>query len=158
MELKRGGKELQKQFVLKSQLGNPIPRVVNGYKKLDIRKLNRKEYKELPSYVFWEIKTGMDILYPDILMEPALLVSREVMELLVHYDETIPFLFAAMFDEEKGESASYFCPILEEEEKVEDKPLYWLFKEQGKREIRIRLDLAESLLAREAIGIAFQEL
>ncbi len=36
---------MQKQFVLKSQPGNPIPRIVNGYRKLNIRKLNRKEYR-----------------------------------------------------------------------------------------------------------------
>ena len=148
---------MQKQFVLKSQPGNPIPLIVNGYRKLNIRKLNRKEYKELPPYVFFEMKTGMDILYPDILMEPVFLVSREVMELLVQYDESIPFLFIAMFEEEKEESVSYFCPILEEEEKVQDKPLYRLSKEEGRSEIHIRLDLAESLLAREIIGAAFEE-
>lgn len=149
---------MQKQFVLKSQLRNPIPRIVNGYGKLDIRKLNRKEYKKLPAYVFWNMKTGIDILYPDILMDPVFLVSREFMELIVHYDESIPFLFAAIFDEKRGESASYFCPILEEEEKVKDKPLYRLSKEQGRSEIHIRLDLAESLLARESIGVALEEI
>ncbi|RKJ31701.1 hypothetical protein D7X25_35630 [bacterium 1XD42-8] len=79
------------------------------------------------------------------------------MELLVQYDESIPFLFIAMFEEEKEESVSYFCPILEEEEKVQDKPLYRLSKEEGRSEIHIRLDLAESLLAREIIGAAFEE-
>ena len=74
------------QFVVKEQKGNPIPRMVNWYGKLDIRKLNRKEYRKRPPYVLLEMERGMDILYPDVLLEPVFLVSREVMELLVHYD------------------------------------------------------------------------
>ena len=145
------------QFVLKSQKGNPDPRIMNWYGKLDIRKLNRKEYRELPSEVLLEMETGMDILYPDVLLEPVFLVSGEIMELLVHYDEDIPFLFMALFAVDKEESASYFCPVLEESREVQDKPIYRLLKEEGS-EIRLRLDLAESLLARGAIGLALEEI
>ena len=144
------------QFMLKEQKGNPIPRMVNWYGKLDIRKLNRKEYRKLPPYVLLEMETGMDILYPDVLLEPVFLVSREVMELLVHYDEGIPFLFVALFGAERQESTSYFCPVLEDSNEVQDKPIYRLLKKEG-NEIRIRLDLAESLLARGAIGLVLEE-
>ena len=144
------------QFVVKGQKGNPIPRIVSWSGKLDSRKLNRKEYRKLPPYVLLEMETGMDILYPDVLLEPVFLVSREVMELLVHYDEGIPFLFVALFEAERQESASYFCPVLEESNEVQDKPIYRLLKKEG-NEIRIRLDLAESLLARGAIGLVLEE-
>ena len=144
------------QFVVKGQKGNPIPRIVSWYGKLDSRKLNRKEYRKLPPYVLLEMETGMDILYPDVLLEPVFLVSREVMELLVHYDNRIPFLFVALFEAERQESSSYFCPVLEESNEVQDKPIYRLFKKEG-NEIRIRLDLAESLLARGAIGLILEE-
>ena len=142
------------QFVVKEQKGNPVPRIVNWYGKLDIRKLNRKEYRKLPPYVLLEMETGMDILYPDVLLESVFLVSREVMELLVHYDDRIPFV--ALFGGERQESASYFCPVLEESNEVQDKPIYRLLKKEG-NEIRIRLDLAESLLARGAIGLILEE-
>ena len=144
------------QFVVKGQKGNPIPRIVSWYGKLDSRKPNRTEYRKLPPYVLLEMETGMDILYPDVLLEPVFLVSREVMELLVHYDNRIPFLFVALFEAERQESASYFCPVLEESNEVQDKPIYRLFKKEG-NEIRIRLDLAESLLARGAIGLILEE-
>ena len=144
------------QFVVKGQKGNPIPRIVSWYGKVDSRKLNRKEYRKLPPCVLLEMETGMDILYPDVLLEPVFLVSREVMELLVHYDNRIPFLFVALFEAERQESASYFCPVLEESNEVQDKPIYRLFKKEG-NEIRIRLDLAESLLARGAIGLILEE-
>lgn len=45
------------------------------------------------------------------------------MELLVHYDEGIPFLFVALFGAERQESTSYFCPVLEESNEVQDKPI-----------------------------------
>ena len=95
------------QFVVKGQKGNPIPRIVSWYGKLDSRKLNRKEYRKLPPYVLLEMETGMDILYPDVLLEPVFLVSREVMELLLHYDDRIPFLFVALFEAERQESAIF---------------------------------------------------
>ncbi len=63
------------QFVVKGQKGNPIPRIVSWYGKLDSRKLNRKEYRKLSPYVLLEMETGMDILYPDVLLEPVFLVS-----------------------------------------------------------------------------------
>lgn len=138
------------------QPGNPIPKIVNWYGKVDTRKLNRKEYRQLPPYFLLDMRVGMDILYPDILMEPVFLVSREMMELLVHYDDRIPFLFVALFGAERQESASYFCPVLEESNEVQDKPIYRLLKKEG-NEIRIRLDLAESLLARGAIGLVLEE-
>ena len=62
----------------------------------------------------------------------------------------------ALFEAERQESASYFCPVLEESNEVQDKPIYRLFKKEG-NEIRIRLDLAESLLARGAIGLILEE-
>ncbi len=153
-----GGREkgLLSQFVLKGQKGNPIPRIVDWYGKLDTRKLNRKEYRKLPQYVLLEMEMGEDILYPDMLFTPVFLVSSEVMELLIHYDETIPFIFMALFATDQEESASYFCPILEESDGVQDKPIYRLTRE-GKSEIYVRLDLAESLLSREVIGIALEE-
>ena len=144
------------QFVLKEQKRNPVPRIVNWYGKLDIRKLNRKEYRKLPPYVLLEMETGMDILYSDVLLYPVFLVSREMMELLIHYDDRIPFLFVALFGAERQESASYFCPVLEDSNQVQDKPIYRLLNKAG-NEIRIRLDLAESLLARGAIGLSLAE-
>ncbi len=147
---------MQKQFVLKSQEGNPIPRIINWYGKVDIRKLNRREYRQLPSYFLLEMKTGMDVLYPDILLDPVFLVSREMMEILVRYDEELPFLFVALFEVSKEESRAYFCPMLEESRSLQDKPIYRLLKEDSS-EIRIRLDLAEGIMAREGVGIALEE-
>lgn len=36
-------------LTLISQKGNPIPQIVNWYGKLDIRNVNRKDYKKSPN-------------------------------------------------------------------------------------------------------------
>ncbi len=142
-------------FILSGQSGNPIPRLESWYGRLDVRKLTREAYRELPDRVMQNMKTGTDILYPDILFAPFLLVSREAMNVIWMYEEEMPFIFAALFDTDKGESASYYIPILAEKEECGE-ALYRVKKRDG-WEVRIRLDLAESLLRRGAEGMELSE-
>lgn len=139
-------------FLLKTQSGNPIPQICSWYGKLDERKLTRQHYKELPGCVLLDMKTGMDILYPDMITEPFLMVSKGVMDVLKMYEKDMPFLFAALFDTDKGESVSYYLPILAEGNEECGEAIYRI-KNRNRWEIRLRLDLAESLLARGAEGM-----
>lgn len=144
-------------FVLKAQEGNPIPQICSWYGKLDERKLTRARYKELPESFLLDMKTGTDILYPDILTTPFFLVSREVMNVLWIYEEDMPFLHVTLFDIDKGESESYFLPILVEGNDGCQEVIYRT-KNKNQWEIRIRLDLAESLLARGAEGMELKKI
>ncbi len=139
-------------FLLKTQSGNPVPQICSWYGKLDERKLTRQHYKELPGCVLLDMKTGMDILYPDMITEPFLLVSKGVMDVIKMYEKDMPFLFAALFDTDKGESVSYYLPILAEGNEEFGEAIYRI-KNKNRWEIRLRLDLAESLLARGAEGM-----
>ena len=139
-------------FLLKTQSGNPVPQICSWYGKLDERKLTRQHYKELPGCVLLDMKTGMDILYPDMITEPFLLVSKGVMDVIEMYEKDMPFLFAALFDTDKGESVSYYLPILAEGNEEFGEAIYRI-KNKNRWEIRLRLDLAESLLARGAEGM-----
>ena len=139
-------------FLLKTQSGNPIPEICSWYGKLDERKLNREHYKELPAYALLDMKTGMDILYPDILAEPFLMVSKGVMDVIRMYEENMPFIFAALFDTVNGESVSYYLPVLAEGNEECWEAIYHV-RNKNRWEIRIRLDLVESLLARGAEGM-----
>lgn len=139
-------------FLIKTQSGNPIPQICSWYGKLDERKLTRQHYKELPGCVLLDMKTGMDILYPDMVTEPFLLVSKGVMDVLKMYEKDMPFLFTALFDTDKGESVSYYLPILAEGNEECGEAIYRI-KNKNRWEIRLRLDLAESLLARGAEGM-----
>ncbi len=139
-------------LALKTQIQNPIPRVSSWFGKLDERKLTLEAYKELPRYFLLDMKTGTDVLYPDILTEPFLMVSREAADVLRIYEEEMPFLFVVLFDTEKNESISYHLPILAEGDENCLRAVYRIRKD-GRWEIRVRLDLAESLLFRGIEGI-----
>lgn len=144
-------------LVLKTQKENPIPCVSSWFGKLDERKLTLEDYKELPRYFLLDMKTGTDILYPDILTEPFFMVSKEAADVLRMYDEEMPFLFAILFDTEKKESVSYHLPILAEGDENCQEAVYRI-RNKNQWEIRVRLDLAESLLLRGAEGIELERI
>ena len=142
----------KKYLILTIQKGNPLPQVINWYEKLDVRKLNRQDYREIPRHLMLEMRTGMDVIYPDIMIDPVLMVSEEVMEIIKLYDNQMPFIFLALLDKQKEESKSYYCPVLAEDT-VEQKEALYRVKQSNGYEIRICEELAESLLSRGAIGI-----
>jgi hypothetical protein len=164
-----------KYFILTNEEKNPLLQIMNVNQSIDVRKLNRKEYQNMPSYVLLNAKLGIDGIFPDLIEKPVLLLSRTAMEVIGLYDSNIPFLFFVLFDTDKEECASYFCPVLVEEDCLARKP------EPGKRElildrskmigiplfrirtgtesvVIIRMDLAESLLERGAIGLNLKEI
>lgn len=163
-----------KYFILSNGENNPFPEVINWSQTIDVRKLTRTEYQKLPNFTLLNAKIGLDGIFPNFIEKPILLFSREAMEVISLYDTSIPFLFAALFDTRKGECSSYFCPVLEEEkclarqlkpgqrdiilnrEKMSGFPLFRVKTGMGSATI-IRMDLAESLLEREAVGIGLKE-
>ncbi|WP_235839267.1 hypothetical protein [Clostridium sp. Marseille-P2415] len=163
-----------KYFILTNGDKNPFPQIINWSQTIDVRMLTRDEYQKMPPSIQLNAKLGMDGIFPDVIDKPFLLFSRTAMEVTALYDSAIPFLFFALFDTGKGECASYFCPVLEEEECLAGKP------GPGQREIIltrrkmnglplfrvrigmesaaiIRMDLAESLLEREIVGMELKE-
>lgn len=139
-------------LTLTAQKGNPVPQIVNWYGKLDVRNVNRKDYRKIPAPLMLEMRTGVEVVYPDIMTFPLLLVSEEAMEVILLYDKEMPFFFVALFDTLKEESASYYCPVLPEEAAGGTEDLYWIRRREGD-EIRICEELAESLMERGAVGM-----
>lgn len=163
-----------KYFILTNGDKNPFPQIINWSQTIDVRKLTRDEYQKIPPFIQLNAKLGIDGIFPDVIVKPFLLLSRPAMEVTALYDLNIPFLFFVLFDTEKGECASYYCPVLEEEECLAGKP------RPGQRGIIldrrkmnglplsrvriglesatiIRMDLAESLLEREIVGMELKE-
>jgi len=99
--MERGGREAvmyRNYLTLTAQKGNPVPQIVNWYGKLDVRNVNRKDYRKIPVPLMLEMRTGVDVVYPDIMTFPLLLVSEEAMEVILLYDKEMPFFFVALFD------------------------------------------------------------
>ncbi|MDE7478925.1 MAG: hypothetical protein K2M91_13445 [Lachnospiraceae bacterium] len=141
-----------KYLTLTARKGNPIPQIVNWYGKLDVRNVNRRDYKKIPSPLMLEMRTGVDIIYPDIMTSPILMVSEEAMEVIRLYDKQMPFFFLALFDTQKEESVSYYCPVLAEDANDGKEALYRIKRQDGD-EIKICEELAESLLERGMVGM-----
>lgn len=146
----------KRYFTLTVQSGNPIPQVTGWYGKLDVRKVNREDYRSLPKHLILEMKSGMDVIYPDILTDPVLMVSEGVMEVIRMYDRRMPFFYLVLFDAGKEMCVSYYCPILAEGEEAENEVLYRV-KVRERYEIRICEELVESLLDRGAVGLELRE-
>ena len=86
----------------------------------------------------------------------------------------VPWCFAVLFGDSGKECASYFCLILEEvdcvleepypgegavrldERKMKGLPFFQIWVKDRKKTV-IRMDLAESLLMRHAVGLELQE-
>jgi len=163
-----------KYFILTNGDKDPFPQILNWSQTIDVRKLTRDEYQKIPPFIQLNAKLGMDGIFPDVIVKPFLLLSRPAMEVTALYDSDIPFLFLALFDTGKGECASYFCPMLEEEDCLAGKPgpgQQEIILDRGKMNgiplfrVRtgmesatiIRMDLAESLLEREIVGMELKE-
>lgn len=147
--LKKEDRQAVRRYLhLTAQQGNPIPRVTGWQGILDVRKLNRHDYRSLPAHLLLKMETGVDTIYPDILIDPVLLVSEEAMEVIRLYDRTMPFLSVVLSDNVREESVAYYCPVLEE-----DGEILYRTKRPGGSEIWICEELAESLLERGAVGM-----
>jgi len=142
----------RKYLTLVSQSGNPIPQIINWYGKLDVRNVNRKDYKKIPAPLILEMRSGADAFYPDILTSPIMMVSEDAMEVIRLYGSQIPFFFLALFDSAKEENISYFCPVLAEDDGGGKEAIFRV-KQRDSSVIKICEELAESLLERGVTGM-----
>jgi hypothetical protein len=163
-----------KYFILTNGDKNPFPQIINWSQTIDVRKLTRDKYQKMPPFIQINAKLGIDGIFPDVIVKPFLLLSKQAMEVTALYDSDIPFLFIVLFDTEKGKCASYYFPMLEEEEclarqhdprqreivldteKISRVPLFRV-RTGTESAVVIRMDLAESLLEREATGLKLKE-
>ncbi|MGL5437593.1 MAG: hypothetical protein ACRDBO_19765 [Lachnospiraceae bacterium] len=148
-----------KYFIMSDEGQNPFPWIINWSQRVDIKKLTRDKYLELPSFIMLDMKLHEDGILPDIITSPFPLFSKIVMEVVNLYDSTIPFQMMALFDIEGKKSCVYYCPILLEEQNPMryELPLFQI-RVKGAKKTIIRLDLVESLLERKAMGIELKEI
>jgi len=113
-------------------------------------------------------------VFTDIILQPRFLVSKKVIETIKLYDPRLRFERVVLFDSENNTRA-YYIPILEElnvltlnsrvgrdrrtleyieidGEKAKGRSIFQI-ESKCKVYILVRLDLMESLLRREVIGI-----
>lgn len=150
-----------KYFVLENNEKNIMPRVINWYQKINPRYLCVEKYDRLPQKVILDMKLGKGYVYTDIITNPFFMVSEEAWQVIYMYDKDIPVISAILLDVDNRGQAIYYIPVLPKvkslsKEDIRNLVVFKLEDAVGSK-IFIRLDLAESLLQRDAVGICLKE-
>lgn len=167
-------------FLVETRTGNRLPYGINANRAVDVRYANRKSSYRIPNCCVVDMKVPSEVFFPDILIEPFLMVSREVAEVIEMYTPETIFKTIYLLETKSETNATYFMPFVEEveclsdqtkksrggtelldivlrKEAVAEKPV---FRIAGFTHVYlvVRLDAIESMLRRGARGMKLKEL
>lgn len=156
------------------------PDIINWYHKFDVRNICKKKAHLLPERELLEIRPSRETIFTDIISSPFLLVSETVKEIIQVYEPTIEYKDMVLLDTRTPQYALYYLPVLEtidclsmektkfnalrgailrmvlDKQKIEDKSIFKLVYLM-KSYVIVRLDLSESLLRRDLLGVGLQK-
>ena len=157
------------------------PQLKNWYGKFDVRNIRIDSFPKLPDMQLFTIESSKNTIFTDLILFPFLLVSPMVQEVIKIYRECCFFRKIVLLDQENQESRVFFLPVLDETnaiqiqriqykngkrnlempeiqgERIElDRNLFWV-RDSKKRHIILSLDMAESLIRRNIMGLGLCE-
>lgn len=155
-----------------------VPQIMNWYEEIKVRLISWETYHKLPKRKVLMITPSPATNFTDIVSFPFLLVSPMIKEVIRLYGDEVVFREIILLDIKNKLEKQYYLPVMEENcdielinlqskgymitEKleipawVEGRNIFWV-KYKEKRHTIVSLDLAESLLRRNAAGIGLQE-
>lgn len=152
------------------------PSLTNCFLKFDARNISKEKGYLLPKRELLGIWASSQTVFTDIVTAPFLLVSEAVKEIMEAYEPTIKYKEMVLLDRDTPKYALYYLPVLDivdclsrektkfnmmgvtilemalDREKIPDKSIFKLVNGTANY-ILVRLDLAESLLRRDLLGI-----
>jgi hypothetical protein len=156
-----------------------IPYIMNGFNKIDGRKIRRDQSRSLPHRVLMELYPNPNTVFGDIILSPYLLLSEKAREAVNLYEQRLPYKQVVLLDSENALTNLYFLPILEVVDCLSaasemnrgrtvirravllksklPSPSIFRLDNVDCAQIIVRLDLAESLLRRGVRGIKLRE-
>lgn len=157
---------------------NYVPPTPNGWNGIIDRKtLSGKKPCQVQKHMLFQVEAHMQMVFTDVLTFPCFMVSSKVRDIIKKYDSYVRFARIILFDKERKNSMVYYIPFMEqvdyEEVRDETDKNVWhiqVRKEDIKEKIIItiknnvnyhvimRMDLVESILRRDAIGIGLREI
>lgn len=169
-----------KYYLVETDKRNHIPYGINVNRAVDLRYANRENAYKIPNCCVVDMKTPMEVFFPDILTDPFLMVSEEAAEVIEMYAPETIFKTIYLLEAGSEINVTYFMPFLEEvdclsqqteksrggtelldivlcEEAVVGKPI---FRVAGFSHtyLIVRMDVIESMLRRDICGIRLKEL
>ena len=157
------------------------PQLKDWYGRFDVRNINPLGYPKLPERELFFVEKSENIIFTDIILFPFLLISPLVREVIQMYREVCFYREIILLDQQSGLSKIYYLPVLDETKSIQlvkkqyknevcqlkfepannrevfiDRNLFWV-RDAKKRHTIISLDMAESLIRRNVIGLGLQE-
>jgi hypothetical protein len=68
-----------------------IPYIMNGFNKIDGRKLRRGQSRSLPHRVLMELHPNLNTVFGDIILSPFPLLSEKAREAVNLYEQRLPY-------------------------------------------------------------------
>lgn len=150
------------------------PSPIEWWGVIDKKTLSQKSAFQMPKHLLFQVEDHMQTVFTDIVTFPCCLVSQTVMDVIRMYDGDISSVRIVLFDKERKRSMIYYLLFLDtveyQKEDVNAKTTILSFNKQlvekrvimktekdGKTAIIMRMDLVESILRRETIGIGLKE-
>ncbi|MFR4350210.1 MAG: hypothetical protein ACLT3H_00910 [Roseburia sp.] len=169
-----------KYFLIKT---DPIyataPDIRNWLGVFEKRDVHLDRHHKIKDRFLLKIEPGKNTVFTDLISMPVLMVTEKLRDVIRMYEPTTPFKEVVLLDYSRGISKLYYLPILQEpaclSEMSELTPnRYGIVKavldlnKVGEHSIFkiggifddyyvVRLDVAESFLRREAVGISLTE-
>jgi len=157
------------------------PKLTEWHKRIDVRNIRIDKYPKLAEQELFIIKSEEKVIFTDIILFPFLLVTPMVKDVIEMYGDTCFFRKIILLDQVHQKSELYYLPILDETDKIQlalknydengqssntktftnnsftiNKNIFWV-RDSMKKHTVISLDLAESLLRRNVVGLGIQE-
>lgn len=159
---------------------NNAPQIVSWYKKMDVRDICLKKAHRIPARELLYLESNSDTIFTDIISIPFFLVSAKIKQVIQMYDPNIILKEIVLLDKIYERAERYFLPIFDELECMHEdsefntsrsiiKKIVLRKKAIGENTIfRIanyekqyiigNLDIVESILRRNCIGLQLTEL
>lgn len=147
----------------------PVP--IGWFGKIDKKILGENKFYEMPKHMLFEVEKHIQMAFTDIITFPCFMVSRTVKDMFLRYAPDIKFVRIILYDRERQHSKPYYLPFIKSAGWVRKGSNGVLSVEKGllnnkaiirmdgidKTYIMLRMDLAESILRRQTIGIGLNE-
>ncbi|MDE6951981.1 MAG: hypothetical protein K2P64_13860 [Lachnospiraceae bacterium] len=140
---------------------------------LDRKTLHEKKSFQIPEHLLFSVENHMQMMYTDIIVFPCFMVSEMVMNVIKKYNPFIKFVRILFYDQEEKRSMIYYLPFLNKmtglnckgngelvlnRSEWKDRVIGEVEDNKNKLHIVVRMDLAESILRRNAIGVGLAEI
>lgn len=152
----------------------PMP--TGWYGILDKKTLEKKKSYQMPKRMLFCVEEHMQMVFTDIITFPCFMVSKMVRSVIEKYDRSVRFARVILYDRKHKNSMAYYIPFLDSigidkedtgegnisgektvvGQVMEDRVIAELRTSEGTFLV-MRMDLAESVLRRDAVGIGLEE-